>query len=41
MYMGNRLITELPQCRGCGRVLVTEAVALSKVAEAEAILEDK
>jgi hypothetical protein len=40
-YMGNRFTTELPQCPGCGWVLVTEAVALGKMAEAEAILEDK
>jgi predicted RNA-binding Zn-ribbon protein involved in translation (DUF1610 family) len=40
-YMGNRFTTELPRCPGCGWVLVTEAVALGKMAEAEAILEDK
>jgi hypothetical protein len=40
-YMGNRFSTELPQCPGCGWVLVTEDVALGKMAEVEQILEDK
>jgi hypothetical protein len=40
-YMGSRLSTELPLCPGCGFVLVTEAVALGRMAEVEQILEDK
>jgi predicted RNA-binding Zn-ribbon protein involved in translation (DUF1610 family) len=40
-YMGNRFTTELPHCPGCGWVLVTEEVAMGKMAEVEGILEDK
>ncbi|MFH1156938.1 MAG: DNA-binding protein [Pseudomonadota bacterium] len=40
-YMGNRLTTELPVCPDCGFVLVSETVALGKMAEVEQILEDK
>jgi hypothetical protein len=39
--MGSSLSTELPVCPGCGFVLVTEAVALGRMAEVEQILEDK
>ena len=40
-YMGNQFTTELPTCPGCGFVLVSEALALGKMAEVEQILEDK
>lgn len=40
-YMGNRFSTELPQCPQCGLVLVSESVAMGKMAEVEQILEDK
>lgn len=40
-YMGNRFTTELPRCPECGLVLVSEDVALGKMAEVEQILEDK
>ena len=40
-YMGNRFTTELPVCPGCGFVLISETLALGKMAEVEQILEDK
>ena len=40
-YMGNQFTTELPVCPGCGFVLISEALALGKIAEVEQILEDK
>jgi hypothetical protein len=40
-YMGNRFTTDLPYCPECRRVLITEAVALGKMAEVERMLEDK
>jgi hypothetical protein len=40
-YMGNQFTTELPTCPGCGFVLISEALALGKIAEVEQILEDK
>ena len=40
-YMGNQFTTALPTCPGCGFVLVSEALALGKMAEVEQILEDK
>jgi RNase P subunit RPR2 len=40
-YMGNQFTTELPTCPGCGFVLISEALALGKMAEVEQILEDK
>lgn len=40
-YMDNRFNTELPKCPECGFVLVTETVAMGKMAEVEQILEDK
>lgn len=40
-YMGNRFTTQMPHCPKCGLVLVSEAVALGKMAEVEQILEDK
>lgn len=40
-YMENRFSTELPKCPDCGLVLVSESVAMGKMAEVEQILEDK
>jgi len=40
-YMGNRFEVEMPRCPECGMVLVTEELALGKMAEVEQILEDK
>jgi len=40
-YMGNQFTTELPTCPGCGFVMISEALALGKMAEVEQILEDK
>ena len=41
IYLGNRFNAELPQCPQCGFVLVSEEVAMGKMAEVERILEDK
>ncbi len=40
-YMDNRFTTELPYCPTCKAVLITDRVALGKMAEVEQILEDK
>ena len=40
-YMNNRFSTELAFCPRCKTVLITEAVAMGKMAEVEQILEDK
>ncbi|MFZ3048486.1 MAG: DVU_1557 family redox protein [Desulfatirhabdiaceae bacterium] len=40
-YMGNRITADLPQCPVCGFVLISEELALGKMAEVEQILEDK
>jgi len=40
-YMNNQFTIELPTCPGCGFVMVSEALALGKMAEVEQILEDK
>jgi hypothetical protein len=40
-YMGNQFTTELPRCPGCGFVMISEELALGKMAEVEQILEDK
>ena len=40
-YLGNQFTAELPQCPRCGLVLISEALALGKMAEVEQILEDK
>jgi hypothetical protein len=40
-YMGNQFTTELPVCPCCGFVLISESLALGKIAEVEQILEDK
>ena len=40
-YMGNRFATDLPHCPSCGMALVSEEIALGKMAEVEQALEDK
>jgi len=40
-YLGNRFTTELAKCPRCGFVLVSEEVAMGKMAEVEHMLEDK
>ena len=40
-YMGNHFTADLPHCPQCGRVLISEHVALGKMAEVEQLLEDK
>lgn len=40
-YMGNTFTAELPRCPKCGQVLISEELALGKMAEIEQILEDK
>lgn len=40
-YMGNRFTADLPYCPACGKVLISETVALGKMAEVEQLLEDK
>jgi hypothetical protein len=40
-YLGNRFSTDLPHCPNCGLILVSEELALGKMAEVEQILEDK
>jgi hypothetical protein len=40
-YMGNEFTAELPMCPGCGFILISEDLALGKMAEVEQILEDK
>lgn len=40
-YLGNEFTAELPRCPKCGFVLISEELALGKMAEVEEILEDK
>jgi hypothetical protein len=40
-YLGNVFSIDLPKCAECGTALVTEEMAVGKLAEAEQILEDK
>ncbi len=40
-YLGSQFTAELPRCPRCGQVLISEALALGKIAEVEQILEDK
>lgn len=40
-YMGNRFTTDLPHCPTCGLVLISEEIALGKMAQVEQMLEDK
>ena len=40
-YLGSVFTMELPVCPECGTVMVTEEIAVGKMAEAEQALEDK
>jgi hypothetical protein len=40
-YLGNNMTTQLPQCPSCHMVLVSEELAIGKIAEVEKIFEDK
>jgi uncharacterized Zn finger protein len=40
-YMKGNFEVDLPACRNCGQVLVSEELATGKMADAERILEDK
>lgn len=40
-YLGNDITTQLPQCPNCHMVLVSEELAMGKIAEVEKLLEDK
>jgi hypothetical protein len=40
-YLGNQFTAELPKCPACGMVLISEDLAMGKMAEVEQILEDK
>ncbi|MFA7405583.1 MAG: DVU_1557 family redox protein [Pelobacteraceae bacterium] len=40
-YMKGNFEVDLPACRTCGQVLVSEELATGKMADAERILEDK
>jgi len=40
-YLGNEFTAELPRCPKCGLVMISEELALGKMAEVEQILEDK
>jgi hypothetical protein len=40
-YLGNNITAELPQCPSCCTVLISEELAIGKIAEVEKILEDK
>lgn len=40
-YMGNDFRTELARCPECGMAMISESVAMGKMAQVERILEDK
>lgn len=40
-YMGRSFKHEVPACPDCGRVLITRELAQGKMAEVEALMEDK
>jgi len=40
-YMKGNFEVDLPACGGCGLVMVSEELAIGKMADAERILEDK
>jgi ribosomal protein S27AE len=40
-YVGTTLSVDLLKCPRCGLVMVTEEIAVGKMAEAEQVLEDK
>ncbi len=41
VYLDQEFTAELPRCPRCGMVLISEELALGKMAEVEQILEDK
>lgn len=40
-YLGNNITTQLPQCPSCHMILVSEDLAIGKIAEVEKLLENK
>jgi hypothetical protein len=40
-YLGSFFTTDLMRCPGCGTVLITEEMALGKLAQLEQVIEDK
>ncbi len=40
-YLGNEFTTDLAKCPKCSLVLISEEIAMGKMAEVEQILEDK
>ena len=40
-YMGSGYPVDLPTCVKCGQVFIPEALAMTKMAEIERLLEDK
>lgn len=40
-YVGSVFTIDVPMCPQCGVVLITEEMAVNKMAEAEQLLEDK
>ena len=40
-YLGINITTQLPQCPDCHSVLVSEELAVGKIAEVEKLLENK
>jgi len=40
-YLGSVFTTDLLRCASCGAVLVTEEIALRKMAKLEQVIEDK
>lgn len=40
-YLGINITTELPQCPSCHLVLISEELAVGKIAEVEKLLENK
>ena len=41
LYLGSAFDVSLPQCPGCGQTFVPKSLAEGKMAEVEALLEDK
>ena len=40
-YVGHSFTVDLARCPGCGRAMISEDLAMGKMAEVEQILEDK
>jgi hypothetical protein len=40
-YLGINITTQLPQCPSCHLILVSEELAIGKIAEVEKLLENK